>query len=118
MTETGQSDLSLTTDHGTLAAKDMGKGLTSVNMGLPGLAWQDIPLSEAVDTLSLPIDGAPVATGMGNPHCTFFVEDVEAVDPGGEDHQRRAHHLVGRGRILDQLIERRQERMVIQNRHR
>ena len=79
MTETGQSDLSLTTDHGTLAAKDMGEGLTSVNMGLPGLAWQDIPLSEAVDTLSLPIDGAPVATGMGNPHCTFFVEDAEAV---------------------------------------
>ena len=79
MTETGQSDLSLTTDHGTLAAKDMGEGLTSVNMGLPGLSWQDIPLSEAVDSLSLPIDGAPVATGMGNPHCTFFVEDAEAV---------------------------------------
>ena len=29
---------------------------------------------------SLPIDGAPTATGMGNPHCTFFVDDAEAVD--------------------------------------
>ena len=28
----------------------------------------------------MPIDGAPVATGMGNPHCSFFVEDAEAVD--------------------------------------
>jgi len=36
--------------------------------------------THAMDTLSLPIDGAPVATGMGNPHCTFFVDDAEAVD--------------------------------------
>jgi hypothetical protein len=27
-----------------------------------------------------PSTGDPVATGMGNPHCTFFVEDAEAVD--------------------------------------
>jgi diaminopimelate epimerase len=33
-----------------------------------------------MDTLHLPIPGDPVATGMGNPHCTFFVEDAEAVD--------------------------------------
>ena len=29
MSQTGQSDLSLTTDHGTLAARDMGEGPTS-----------------------------------------------------------------------------------------
>jgi len=28
----------------------------------------------------LPIAGAPLACSMGNPHCTFFVEDAEAVD--------------------------------------
>jgi diaminopimelate epimerase len=33
-----------------------------------------------MDTLHLPIDGAPTATGMGNPHCSFFVTDAEAVD--------------------------------------
>ena len=80
MIQTGQSDLSLTTDHGTLIARDMGEGLTSVNMGLPGLGWKDIPLSGPVDTLSLPIEGDPVATNMGNPHCTFFVEDAEVED--------------------------------------
>ena len=49
-------------------------------MQAPQLDWQEIPLADNVDTLSLPIDGTPVATGMGNPHCTFFVEDVDAID--------------------------------------
>jgi len=49
-------------------------------MGMPQLDWQDIPLSKAMDTLELPIDGTPTATGMGNPHCTFFVDDVDSVD--------------------------------------
>ena len=35
------------------------------------------------------------------------VEDVEAVDPRREDHHRRLQHLVGRRRVLDQLVERR-----------
>jgi len=39
-----------------------------------------VALARAMDTLHLPIDGEPTATGMGNPHCTFFVEDAEAVD--------------------------------------
>lgn len=79
MSETGRDVLTLTTDRGMLEARDAGKGLTSVNMGQPVLDWQEIPLSEDVDTLELPIEGGPVATGMGNPHCTFFVDDAEAV---------------------------------------
>lgn len=80
MDETGAKTLHLTTDRGDLAAKDMGRGITSVNMGHPQLIWDEIPLAHDMDTLELPIDGAPTATGMGNPHCTFFVEDAEAVD--------------------------------------
>jgi len=80
MDETGATDLHLTTDRGDLFARDLGNGLTSVNMGAPQLSWQDIPLARELDTLHLPIDGDPVATGMGNPHCTFFVEDVDAID--------------------------------------
>jgi diaminopimelate epimerase len=49
-------------------------------MGAPQLLWHEIPLARAMDTLSLPIDGAPTATGMGNPHCTFFVPDATTVD--------------------------------------
>ncbi|WP_195821339.1 diaminopimelate epimerase [Roseobacter sp. MH60115] len=80
MQETGQDKLHLTTERGALEARDMGDGLTSVNMGHPQLEWADVPLARAMDTLSLPIEGAPVATGMGNPHCTFFVEDVDTID--------------------------------------
>ncbi|WP_299026262.1 diaminopimelate epimerase [uncultured Sulfitobacter sp.] len=80
MTALGTKKLHLTTDRGDLEARDSGNGLTSVNMGQPQLAWDEIPLSHEMDTLSLPIDGAPVATGMGNPHCTFFVPDVNVID--------------------------------------
>lgn len=80
MDESGAEALSISTDHGLLGAKDVGQGLTSVNMGHPTWEWQAIPLSQKVDTLHLPIEGDPVATNMGNPHCTFFVKDAEAVD--------------------------------------
>ena len=80
MDETGQTALRLTTDRGVLLAEEAGNGLTSVNMGPPQLNWDEIPLAHEMDTLELPIEGAPTATGMGNPHCTFFVDDAEAVD--------------------------------------
>ena len=80
MDETGRDALTLRTEYGVLQARDMGDGITSVNMGLPALTWDAVPLAQEMDTLELPIDGAPTATGMGNPHCTFFVEDAEAVD--------------------------------------
>ncbi|WP_270725640.1 diaminopimelate epimerase [Shimia sp. Alg240-R146] len=91
MDESGTDALTLTTDRGTLYARDAGEGLTSVNMGQPQLLWSEVPLSHEMDTLALPIDGAPTATGMGNPHCTFFVDDAEAVDLGsfGAAHE---HH--------------------------
>ncbi len=80
MDKTGRDRLVLTTARGQLVAEDRGAGLTAVNMGQPQMDWQDIPLAHAMDTLELPIDGAPTATGMGNPHCTFFVPDALAVD--------------------------------------
>ncbi|MAO27703.1 diaminopimelate epimerase [Roseovarius sp.] len=79
MDDLGRDALHLTTARGDLAARDMGQGVTSVNMGAPQLDWAEIPLAEAMDTLELPIEGGPTATGMGNPHCTFFVEDAERV---------------------------------------
>jgi len=91
MDETGKASLHLTTDRGDLMAQDAGEGLTSVNMGPPQLAWDEIPLAEAMDTLELPIEGAPTATGMGNPHCTFFVEDAELI-PLEDFGPRYEHH--------------------------
>jgi diaminopimelate epimerase len=79
MDESGRDSLSLTTARGEIVARDAGEGLTAVNMGAPQLTWDAIPLAEEMDTLELPIEGGPTATGMGNPHCTFFVEDAEAI---------------------------------------
>ena len=60
-------------------------GNVTVDMGLPRLEWDQIPLSEKRDTLHLGIgDGDtlsdPVAVSMGNPHCVFFVRNVEKLD--------------------------------------
>ncbi len=80
MEESGGTALTLRTERGLLACEDTRDGRVRVNMGAPFLDWQDIPLAEAMDTLHLPIDGDPVATGMGNPHCTFFVDDADRID--------------------------------------
>lgn len=91
MARRGVATLRLRTERGVLLAEDAGGGMTRVNMGAPLLGWHEVPLAHEVDTLHLPIAGDSVATGMGNPHCTFFVADAEAVDlPGfGAAHE---HH--------------------------
>ncbi len=79
MEEAGTRRIALRTGRGVLhGVRDA--GLVSVNMGPPVLDWREIPLAEDVALDALPIDGAPSAVGMGNPHCVFFVEDAEAVD--------------------------------------
>ena len=60
-----------------MLAEDAGGGLTRVNMGPPVLDWRAVPLARDVDLLHLPIPGDPAATGMGNPHMTFFVDDAD-----------------------------------------
>ena len=69
----------LETDAGPLICKNE-RGIISVNMGNPKLAWNEIPLAIECDTLHLPLEGDPVATSIGNPHCTFFVEDIDSFD--------------------------------------
>ncbi len=93
MQRLGLGALTISTDRGLLQAEDAGGGLTSVNMGKPQLDWHEIPLARAMDTLELPIDGAPTATGMGNPHCTYFVPDAEAVDLAGFGAAMETHPL-------------------------
>jgi diaminopimelate epimerase len=93
MDETGRKALTLSTDRGTLQAVDAGGGLTSVNMGQPQLDWAEIPLAGPMDTLELPIEGKPTATGMGNPHCTFFVDDAATVDLAGRGAAMEHHPL-------------------------
>ena len=80
MQELGRDAVSLVTERGALRAVRLADGRVSVNMGHPQRDWAEVPLAHAVDTLHLPLAGDPVAVGMGNPHCIFFVPDAEAVD--------------------------------------
>ncbi len=80
MDESNSNAVNFSTDFGNIEAIDAGGGLTSVNMGHPQISWDQIPLADEIDTLTLPIEGSPCATGMGNPHCTFFVDDIEKID--------------------------------------
>ncbi|MEL6914788.1 MAG: diaminopimelate epimerase [Pseudomonadota bacterium] len=94
MARTGAERLSIdVAGRGTLVAVRRADGLVAVNMGHPLLDWRDVPLAREMDTLTLPLDGGPVATGMGNPHCTFFVPDAEAVDLVGRGAEIEHHPL-------------------------
>jgi diaminopimelate epimerase len=79
----------LSTPGGLIRCSREADGRVTVDMGEPKLDWQDIPLAERMDTRTLdikvgPIDApvlfGPSAVNMGNPHCIFFVENVETHD--------------------------------------
>ncbi|HEX2885129.1 diaminopimelate epimerase [Vineibacter terrae] len=74
-----------------------GLPIVSVDMGAARLDWRDIPVSEACDTLHLPLALGPVAdpvgTSMGNPHATFFVDDLAAVPVSTLGPQLETHKL-------------------------
>ncbi|MEM6489416.1 MAG: diaminopimelate epimerase [Pseudomonadota bacterium] len=61
------------------AYADEGRGI-AVDMGPPDLMWSRIPLARDVDLMALPLLGEPVAVGMGNPHCIYFVDGFEGLD--------------------------------------
>ncbi len=81
--ETGARRLAIRTMAGLLLAEILGPGLVEVDMGPPRLAWDEIPLSGPADTLHLKLAMGPVADpaacSMGNPHATFFVDDLASL---------------------------------------
>ncbi len=89
MAESGASEALVETSAGLLRASDAGDGLVRVDMGVPLLGWQEIPLAREMDTLHLdlavgpkraPVLADPVGVNIGNPHAVFFVGNVEDYD--------------------------------------
>ena len=88
----------------------------TVDMGAPRFAWNEIPLAEPfhdtrrielqIGPIDAPVLHSPSAVNVGNPHCLFFVDDVEAYDlarfgPMLEHHPlfpRARQYLAGAGR--------------------
>jgi diaminopimelate epimerase len=78
------------TKGGFLVAEKGGERLVTVDMGAPRFDWQDIPLSERfhdtryidlhVGPVDAPLIDRPSVVNVGNPHCIFWVKDLDVVD--------------------------------------
>ena len=83
MGERDTDQVTVQTISGLLESEKVGDGVISVDMGLAKLDWREIPVAGACDTNHLPVGAGPlqdpVGTSMGNPHATFFVDDLDAV---------------------------------------
>ncbi len=91
--ETGKTTLAFETRAGLLNCRKGDTPLVStVDMGKPRFAWNEIPLSEKfedtraielqIGPIDQPILHSPSVVSMGNPHAVFWVEDVGAYDLG------------------------------------
>ncbi|MGD0190821.1 MAG: diaminopimelate epimerase [Rhizomicrobium sp.] len=81
--ETREPSVHIDTLGGLLECSRASEDSVTVDMGRPHLEWQDIPLSQRVDTREFPldIDGRlfdAAAVSVGNPHCVLFVKDADA----------------------------------------
>jgi len=60
-----------------------GLPVIAVDMGPARLDWREIPVARACDTNHMPVGIGPlqdpVGTNMGNPHATFFVDDLDSI---------------------------------------
>ncbi|NVK35255.1 MAG: diaminopimelate epimerase [Rhodobacteraceae bacterium] len=91
MEEAGLDRVTIETNAGLLHAMACDEARTvTVDMGKPGLRWDEIPLAEEFDNtraielqigpIDDPILHTPAAVSMGNPHGIFWVDDIEAYD--------------------------------------
>jgi diaminopimelate epimerase len=88
--ERGRSSVSIETESGVLGAAVNDDGTVTIDMGAPRLAWDQIPLAEPfhdtrrielqVGPINDPVLHSPSVVNVGNPHCLFFVDDVEGHD--------------------------------------
>ncbi len=88
--ETGHADTAVETDAGVLACTLRPGGDVTVDMGPPRFGWDEIPLSRPagdMTALDVSFDGgdaprlsSPGVVNIGNPHCVFIVDDLDAYD--------------------------------------
>jgi len=84
--ETRRRAMTIETLGGLLQCSRDGSGMITVDMGSPRFRWDEIPLSEpfpdtrAIELEAGPLLGSPSAVNVGNPHCLFFVDDLDSID--------------------------------------
>ena len=80
MKESASEKVMLKTPAGIIECFEELNGAVNVGMGIPLTKWHQIPLNSIGNTLFLPLEDTPAACSMGNPHCTYFVDDVSLID--------------------------------------
>lgn len=84
MNEMGTDRAVIETLAGNLKTWRADGGLVTVDMGSVSTDWRDIPLAREMDTLHVDLTQGPLndpaCVNVGNPHTSFFVDDVDAVD--------------------------------------
>jgi diaminopimelate epimerase len=87
--ENGKKNISLVTSEGELKSDIIGDNLVETGIGFGKTNWNEIPLSENVNTKNLQIEILDndnkshiggTAISVGNPHIIFFVSDLEKFD--------------------------------------
>ena len=100
MGETGLKTASIETRSGVLTVWQSGEDIR-VDMGRPGLGWQDIPMASAMETAVLDLSDSmllhPTALSMGNPHLIFFVDDHTVYDAVVQGARLEHHKLFPQG---------------------
>jgi diaminopimelate epimerase len=95
--ETGRRVQVIRTIAGNLPSEALSDGRVRVDMGPARLDWSDIPLARPMDTLHLDLAVGPMAdpaaASMGNPHATFFADDVARL-PVAELGPRLEHDML------------------------
>jgi diaminopimelate epimerase len=94
---------SIDTKGGFLVARKAGDKLVTVDNGVPRFDWKDIPLSEPfhdtrhielqVGPIDAPLIHSPSVVNVGNPHCIFWVKDLDVVDLSRVGPMLEHHHL-------------------------
>ena len=84
--ENKQKNISIKTKERVLSAEVVGKQNVKINMGKPKFGWEEVPLSESMNTKQVSIDllekehGNGFCLNVGNPHIIFFVKDCSKID--------------------------------------
>ena len=84
--ENKQKNISIKTKERVLSAEVVGKQNVKINMGKPKFGWEEVPLSESMNTKQVSIDllekehMSGFCLNVGNPHIIFFVEDCSKID--------------------------------------
>ena len=84
--ENKRKNISIKTKERVLSAEVVGKQNVKINMGKPKFGWEEVPLSESMNTKQVSIDllekehGNGFCLNVGNPHIIFFVKDCSKID--------------------------------------